>query len=132
MLSNLALDFGGREHSVVVLNRCVSIQSAERQKVPVIVPNPLAGYELFCAVRVALQAGPAVVSRPGRVYRFSFQRLELTHREAHGGTHAIDVRAEELEIVRPPKVFRAAADEVLLVDVMTGVVLGEEGLEGDA
>src|SRR5262249_8228431 len=117
---------------IVVLDGRVGIEIAEWKKVPIVVADSLACDELFFSVRKAFETGAAVVADPSSVDDFAIKSVLLGHHIAHAGPHAVDVCTKEIKIVCPPKVFGAAADEILVVDVMAGVVLRKEGLESDA
>src|SRR2546430_8702322 len=53
----------------------------------------------------------------------------LAHEVMQRRTHSLDIAAEEIQIMGPPKIFSAAANKVLSIDVMARVILRKEGLE---
>jgi hypothetical protein len=51
------------------------------------------------------------------------------HEESQGGPHSLDIRAEKGQVSGPEKVFRAAPNEILGVNVVSRIVLGKQRLD---
>jgi hypothetical protein len=123
-----------RQHAkrIVVLHCGVTIQPSKGHDVPVIVADAHAGENLLPAFRRALDAAASVVSDPIGENDFAFERLMFRHYITQRRAHPVDFCAQKIQITRPPEIFRAAADEILSVDILAGVELREERLNRHA
>src|SRR4030095_11228514 len=87
---------------------------------------------LLLAVRSALDSAATAVADPVGENGFAFERLMFSHHITQRAPHAIDLATKEIEIARPPEILRAAANEILGVDVVPRVVLRKERLDRHA